>query len=209
MSHNVYFFIDGGALFADIAALKDDDEFYMGKQLSLGKLVAHCVYHDPELHTLCGGSFRRVALYVAVGDARLKRDIQVPPDRARRDFGVEPCGGKLNKDVARAEEWLTKANAPDYVTNLLGRREKGVDTQICCDALTLAATGKLDRLLLYTNDSDFVPLCRALRQLGCNVTLYRLPTPRTVNKTLASACDGYAELSPRREVQGLFHPPIP
>ena len=60
--------------------------------------------------------------------------------------------------------------------------------QICCDALQLAATGKLERLFLYTNDFDFVPLCRTLRQLGANINLFRL-RERGVNVALAEECD--------------------
>jgi len=44
--------------------------------------------------------------------------------------------------------------------------EKGVDIEICCDALHLAAAKLMDRLLLLTNDSDFVPLRGILKQLG-------------------------------------------
>ena len=65
------------------------------------------------------------------------------------------------------------------------RAEKAVDTQLCADALQLAAVGKLDRLFLYTNDYDFAPLCRALRNLGRNVNLFRLQ-PLNINRELAS-----------------------
>lgn len=66
--------------------------------------------------------------------------------------------------------------------------EKGVDTQICCDALELAAHGKLDRLFLYTNDADFIPLCETLRHLGVNIHLHRL-FGAGVNRALVKNCD--------------------
>ena len=76
----------------------------------------------------------------------------------------------------------------------LHRSEKAVDTQICCDALQLVARGKLDRLFLYTNDSDFIPLCQVLRSLGVNIVLFRVlekyrELPQ-INNDLAKECDG-------------------
>lgn len=61
---------------------------------------------------------------------------------------------------------------------------------MCCDALQLAATKRLDRLFLYTNDFDFVPLCRTLRQLGSNVNLFRLRA-EGVNGDLVRECDAF------------------
>lgn len=71
------------------------------------------------------------------------------------------------------------------------RAKRGVDIEICCDALQFAASGQLDRLFLLTNDSDFVPLCRKIKQLGANISLLRLSDARPVNKELAQACDSY------------------
>ena len=103
-----------------------------------------------------------------------------------------------------AKEWLEKNNAPQYVTECIYRSEKAVDTQICADALQLAAVGKLDRLFLYTNDYDFVPLCRALRSLGLNINLLRIHS-FSVNKSLAQECDAFDVLHPN-VIHSLFLP---
>ena len=77
------------------------------------------------------------------------------------------------------------------VTDRLRRTEKAVDTQICCDALQLAAVSKIDRLFLYTNDYDFVPLCETLKSLGINVNLIRLSKANS-NKDLLAHVDGFS-----------------
>jgi uncharacterized LabA/DUF88 family protein len=58
----------------------------------------------------------------------------------------------------------------------------------------------MDRSLLLTNDSDFVPLCRMLKQLGANVSLIRLSEARPVNEELVGACDTYDVVDERHLV---------
>ena len=81
------------------------------------------------------------------------------------------------------------------------RSEKAVDTQICCDVLQVAAAGRLDRLLLYTNDYDFVPLCITLRQLGLNISLFKLVAER-INKELVNVCDSFTV--PDGDIANIF-----
>jgi uncharacterized LabA/DUF88 family protein len=95
---------------------------------------------------------------------------------------------KLSRST-KFDEFLKKV--PDEFLDRFQKSEKGVDIEICCDALQLAATGRLDRLFLLTNDSDFLPLCRKLKELGANVSLLRLSDSRPVNNELAQACDSY------------------
>lgn len=135
-------------------------------------------------------SYRRFVFYFALGDDRTKQKLIIPDTNKPgeiSDVRIEFCGKKINKSKS-AEQWLMDNNAPDFVLAHTHRSEKAVDTQICCDALQLAETGKLDRLFLYTNDSDFIPLFRTLRQLGSNINLFRITAERT-NKDLTSECD--------------------
>jgi uncharacterized LabA/DUF88 family protein len=98
------------------------------------------------------------------------------------------AGGKIAGSVPY-DKWLE--TVPDEFRERCQRSEKGVDIEICCDALHLAAARLLDRLLLLTNDSDYVPLCRMLKQLGANISLIRLSEARPVNEELVEACDTY------------------
>jgi len=138
------------------------------------------------------GSYRRFVFYFVQDDERLRSMVKLP-DATRpgeiSDVRIEYCGKRIQQ-FERAKAWLDEHNAPDHVRECLYRSEKAVDTQICCDALQLAASGKLDRLFLYTNDFDFVPLCRVIRQLGANINLFRLRA-ESVNTELVSECDAF------------------
>jgi uncharacterized LabA/DUF88 family protein len=112
------------------------------------------------------------------------------------DLRVEYCRKRI-AEFERARAWLDENHAPECVRDCPYRSEKAVDIQICCEELQLAAMGRLDRLFLYTNDFDFVPLCRTLRQLGCNINLFRLKAP-AVNADLAKECDAFHEMDDAR-----------
>lgn len=187
---NNYFFIDGSTLLADIKRLRNERVEFRERKLVVMALVND--FWRGQLRQYHGGTYRRFTFYFARGDDRLERDVVTPasstPDAAE-DVRIEYCG-KPVKEVRLAQEWLEQNRAPDHVRDCIYRSEKGVDTQICCDALQLAGLGRLDRLFLFTNDSDFVPLCRTLRQLGVNVNLLRLQATG-VNKELAAECDGF------------------
>jgi len=82
------------------------------------------------------------------------------------------------------------------------KSEKAVDTQICCDALQLASYGRLDRLFIYTNDYDFVPLCQTLKSMGSNISLFRLQEKK-INKNLVQECDSFSVV-PVDQLSSLF-----
>ena len=122
------------------------------------------------------------------------RLVEVGSSSLVRDVEFRFCGRKMSGS-ARYEEWID--TVPDEFRERCQRSEKGVDIEICCDALHLAAAKLLDRLLLLTNDSDFAPLCRMLKQLGTNVSLIRLSEARPVNEELVEACDTYDVMDER------------
>ncbi len=64
------------------------------------------------------------------------------------------------------------------------KSEKGIDIEICCDAFKLASRGKIDRLFLLTNDADFVPFCRAIKEFGANISLIHLSETTSPNNLL-------------------------
>lgn len=85
-------------------------------------------------------------------------------------------------------DWIQWHEIPDYVLDRLNKSEKGVDVQICCDGLFLAWLWKIDRLFLYANDSDFIPFCKTIKQLWCNISLFKLSSSR-INKDIADVVD--------------------
>ncbi len=71
------------------------------------------------------------------------------------------------------------------------KSEKGIDIEICCDAIKLASVGKMERLFMFTNDSDFVPLFKTLKEFGVNVSLIHLSELKGANKILTKEADSY------------------
>jgi uncharacterized LabA/DUF88 family protein len=191
---NNYVFFDGSALIAEIRALQDDQPQFKTKRL----LPLNCVEKFrgvAPLNQLLGGTYRRAVFYFADGDPQVERYVAIP-DRTQsgmiRDVEFKYCGKKLARSK-EYDEWL--ASVPPKFLDRCQKSEKGVDISICCDALGLAALGKLDRLALLTNDSDFIPLCEKLKSFGCNVSLIQLSAVRAVNTDLVNACDSYQFLS--------------
>ena len=105
-----------------------------------------------------------------------------------RDVHFKHCGEKLDRSAAY-EAWLE--TVPPQWKDRCVKSEKGVDIEICCDALRLASSGKMDRLFLLTNDRDFIPLCKTLKDFGVNVSLIHLSKISNPNKLLVDECDSY------------------
>lgn len=53
--------------------------------------------------------------------------------------------------------------------------QKGVDILLAVDMVRLAFIGKLDRVVLVSGDSDFVPAIEAVRDAGLTTTLLHAP----------------------------------
>lgn len=190
---NCYFFIDGSALLADIARCRRELGYPEHMKFDLRCLVRY--FSGPKFSPWHYGSYRRFVFYFVSGDARLETDVIVPQAHLpgdHNDTRIEYCGKRI-PGYKKAHDWLRDKNAPDFVQESLYRSEKAVDTRICCDAMHLAATGKMDRLFLYTNDYDFVPLFHSLRILGCNINLFRL-SMNGVNRELAAESDALHEI---------------
>lgn len=202
MSNDNYYFVDGPSLLNDIHEIRKLDGFASAR-LSIVNFIKKL----NDLRHLHNESFRRFTIYLTKSDeSRLERCVDVPnplvSDVFSADFYVQYCGKKVRKS-SDVESWLRDNNAPQYVEDLLHRSEKAVDTQICCDSMQLAGIRKLDRLFLYTNDSDFIPLCTTLRQMGCNVSLFTLRESGKINIDLARECDSVETFS-YTEYENLF-----
>lgn len=195
-----YFFIDGPALLAQIRVLQKDNPKYKGKKLDPVELIK---YFSINLNDLGAESYKRAVFYFAKDDTQVA-DFLILSDRKKpglfRDLVFKYCGKKLPKSKAFMKFLDT---IPKIYKDQFIKSEKGVDTELCCDALQLSATGKMERLFLLTNDSDFVPLCKRLRDFGTNISLIRLSTTDKVNKELVDECDTYDVVNPQH-IESLF-----
>lgn len=73
-------------------------------------------------------------------------------------------------------------------------RQKKVDIMLAVDAVKLAHTGKIDRAILVTSDSDFVPVIEAIDGTGVTSTLYYDPN-LSYHNSLLETVDERFELS--------------
>ena len=188
---NNYFFIDGSSLLSDIRKYKIKERYLKDYKLDI---LTFCKYfmHDDELKQFHSSAYRRIVFYFVQNDQRVKENLILPDFKKSRlveDIQIKYCGKKI-PIYRKAEEWLEKKSAPNYVTDSLYKSEKAVDTQICCDALVLLSLNKLDRLFLYTNDFDFIPLCQSIKTMGANINLIKLTEDR-VNGDLVKECDAF------------------
>ncbi len=204
---NAYFFVDGSALLGDVARAKRDLQLTVAARLDLTVFAGYFTGH--RFAPWHGNGYRRFVFYFVQDDERLRSMVLLPQPHipgAVSDLRIEFCGKRI-RQFEQARQWLEQNSAPDFVRECIYRSEKAVDTQICCDALQLAGTNKLDRLFLYTNDYDFVPLCRSLRQLGANINLFRL-RGKDVNAELAGECDALHVMDDPFIAHCLREPPI-
>jgi uncharacterized LabA/DUF88 family protein len=190
-SNNNYLFFDGSNLIVQIKQLQNARGVFKGHKLDMTLLVNAFAVADGGMRDVMGQGYRRATFYFAREDKQVEQYLTLPDftrPRLTRDIEIRYCGAKLPNSM-EYDEWLR--TVPDKFLDRCQKSEKGVDIEICCDALQLAATGRLDRLFLLSNDSDFLPLCRKLKELGANVSLLRLSDARPVNKKLVQACDSY------------------
>ena len=203
MIDNNYFFVDGSSLLADVKRAKRElsiaDDFLLD-------LTGFSQYFTGHFGEYGSGSYRRFVFYFGRGDKRVQEALCLPNPFGRDsgDKRVEYCG-KVIAQHKKAREWLDAREAPQSVLECLYRSEKAVDTQICCDALVLAGIGKLERLFLYANDYDYVPLCKSLRVLGCNINLLRLQE-KPLNRELLAECDAL-QIFHADQLRNCFIPP--
>jgi uncharacterized LabA/DUF88 family protein len=188
-------FFDGSSLITQIRQLQGQGGRFKGHKLRPLDVVTY--FDEAVITDGLGTVYKRAVFYFVKNYSQVEQFLELAGRTTPglvRDVEFRFCGRKMSGS-ARYEEWLD--TVPDEFRERCRRSEKGVDIEICCDALHLAAAKLMDRLLLLTNDSDFVPLCRMLKQLGTNVSLIRLSEARPVNEELVEACDTYDVMDER------------
>jgi uncharacterized LabA/DUF88 family protein len=199
---NNYLFVDGSCLLADIGRIKRSFKELNNKMLSVEKFYRHFI--GRKYSQYIGEGYKRFTIYFVKNEDRVK-DLLIMPNfkspNQIEDLHIKYCGKKVSRST-NVEAWIEKTNPPPYIMERFNKSEKAVDTQICCDALQLAAVNRLDRLFLYTNDYDFMPLIDVLKTLGVNITLIKLNS-LPVNKELVENCDSFC-VPDKQELLTLF-----
>jgi len=199
-----YFFIDGSALTAQIRQLQRSDASFKGRKLCPRKFIEHFVTRLRRLH---GGSYKRATFYFPKGDEVGIEDYILVPDHTVPgevdDMHFKFCGQKLKKSADFLK--FVEESVPPQFQDRFQKSEKGVDTEICCDALRLSSTGRLERLFLLSNDSDMIPLCRTLKEFGSNVSILHLSPATQPNRELLQEADTYDVVS-TENLSSMFLP---
>lgn len=187
---NSYYFIDGSALTAQVRQLRRAEMRFMTKKLCPLRFVGHLTETLDELHE---GSYKRAIFYFPRGDeVAIEEFIRMPNHRRPgevRDIHFKFCGHKLKRS-AEFDKFVEES-VPSKYQNRFSKSEKGIDIEMCCDALRLASRSGLDRLMLLTNDGDFIPLCRTLKDFGTNVSIVHLSAATPPNEDLLREADSY------------------
>ena len=204
---NNYFYVDGSSLIAQVKRIWSKHKKFNNRKLILQNFVSHFV--SGRLAPYTNRRYKRFVFYFPSGGDEQNKYI-IFPDRKvasgnEDDVSILMCGRKVKKlkgyDVLEAYVDKKHPNLKDVIR----RAEKGIDTQICCDAMQLAATGRLDRLFLCTNDSDFLPLIKVLKTMGTNVNIFHLSTDTKLEESLAVERDAYHVVD-TTSLESLFEP---
>ena len=159
-----------------------------------------------DLH---GGSYRRVTFYFPTGDeTEIENYIAIPDYRtpgAVRDLHFKFCGRKLKKSKEFKE--FVEASVPSKFRDRFSKSEKGIDIEICCDVFKLIISSRLDRLFLLTNDDDFIPFCRTIKEFGINVSIIHLSEAIPLNASLLREADSF-DVVAKEQLQHIFLPMV-
>lgn len=199
-----YYFIDGSSLTSQIRQLQRADPSFKNRKLCPKKFISYFMDTLTELHS---GQFKRATFYFPKGDETAIEEYLTIPDRRKpgeiRDLYFKFCGQKLKKSAEFNQ--FVETTVPDKFKDRVNKSEKGIDIEICCDALKLAGASRLERLFLLTNDDDFVPLCRVIKEFGANISIIHLSEVVTKNASLLYEADSY-DVIPLDALQGMFLP---
>jgi uncharacterized LabA/DUF88 family protein len=199
-----YFFIDGSALTSHIRQLRKADPSFRNRRLCPKQFIA---YFQMALWELGSREYKRATFYFPVGDEAAIEDYLVIPDRKKpaeiRDLNFKFCGQKLKKSAEFNA--FVETSVPGKFKDRFNKSEKGIDIEICCDAFKLASASRLERLFLLTNDDDFVPFCRAIKEFGANISIIHLSDVVTKNVSLLHEADSY-DVVPMYNLQRMFLP---
>ena len=199
-----YFFIDGSALMAQIRQLQRAHPQFRKRRLCPQEFLAHQMRTNHDLHR---GSYKRATFYFANGDDANINEYLVAPDHKLpgmiRDIHFKFCGHKLKKS-AEFDKFVEESVPPKFQSRF-SKSEKGIDIEMCCDALRLASAARLERLFVLTNDSDFIPLCRTIKEFGANISIIHLSSSNPPNAELLREADSY-DIVPTDRLNQMFLP---
>lgn len=185
MNNKTYFMIDGSCLFAAIRELQRNRIELKDKKLQINKF-SDALINKWRLYVR---ETIRIVFYFKKNDSRIKNMLFVPDTTipGTKNHWLIKEYAESNRTIPENE--LEKLSKKYH--DVFPRAEKGLDIKLVCDTLQLVATEKADNIVLYVNDSDYIPLFETLQNLGVNVYLTSIDSKKKINKKLAELADAY------------------
>jgi hypothetical protein len=157
-----------------------------------------------ELHEQ---QYKRAIFYFPKNDEAAVEAFLEVPDRRKpggvRDLHFKFCGHKLKRS-ADFDKFVDET-VPAKFKERFAKSEKGIDIEMCCDGLKLASAARLERLFLFTNDGDFIPFCRTVKEFGANISIIHLNEIVPPNGDLLHEVDSY-DVIPLEQLRNIFLP---
>ena len=120
------------------------------------------------------------------------------PEERKRKEGYDSWVSSVRKlkQMQIREGRLRKVYGSDGKHDFI---QKGVDVLLAIDMLKLTLKGSINKIILLSSDSDFVPVVRALRDEGASVILYNYRDPtgtkNCFSQHLHDECDDRKQLT--------------
>lgn len=128
-------------------------------------------------------------------------EVTLPVSKAKKSFSgrddwqhqlAQKNFFALRRGRLKFDGWTRKTEVPLARPLLDGDfkpsfTQKGVDMRIGLDMATLAAQRSVERVVLLTADTDFIPAMKHVRTEGLQVVVIQLPTSRFNNEFLEHA----------------------
>lgn len=185
-----YYFIDGSTLLSHITWIWKKYPEYSELPLDINVFVERL----QNAWARYSGVTVRINMYFRKNDKRLKTHLITPKSnvpRQKSHWEIIECGEK-NIIPPRALSKIVE-QFPEFADNLIPQ-EKRVDMRLACDALLLLANSRATCEVLYVNDSDYIPLVEAIKNLGGNAYLTCLTHKYPIQKQLCDISDMFISL---------------
>ncbi|TAH33194.1 NYN domain-containing protein [Candidatus Saccharibacteria bacterium] len=198
-----YFYVDGSFLFASIERVKRAHTELKDSKLNISELSG-------ELSQLFNSNISqsiRVNFYFRKADPRIKTMLTIPSiHNAPGHWRIIECGTNLKGQKILPSEVID--TLPAEYRDTFPRAEKGVDMELACDALLLAAGGKVNSFVFVINDRDYIPLLQSIQRLGANTYIAGLDIRQKVQDDLLKFADRYLTLESNLNRIFDYEPPI-
>ncbi len=133
-------------------------------------------YGETRTHPLTGDSVDFSATSVYEGNSKLIRELELKNGVAFRAGELSLDGWRIKQrsvsDIARTKRTLEEG---DLVPDL---KQKGVDMKIGLDVAWLSSKSIVERIVLVTADSDFIPAMKFARREGVQIVLIPMEHPK-------------------------------